>query len=279
MPGQQVEGTGLGLAITKNLVHLMGGEIHVRAIPDRGSTFWVDLELPEVDEELPRHTKSEKKIVGFTGERKHILVVDDKWENRLLIVNLLTPLGFRVSEATDGQEGVAKTREGRPDLVLMDLVMPVMNGVEATQQVRESSELKDVIVLACSASAFAFNRQESLAAGCHDFLTKPIQAEELFEKLGRYLNIQWVYETASRGSNQGQAVAESLVVPPPEELIVLLDLVKKGKVIAIRQEAARLERLGEAYRPFVDEVRRMTKSFHLKELSQWLTPYLQVGAK
>jgi hypothetical protein len=101
----------------------------------------------------------------------------------------------------------------------------------------------------------------------------------LLEKMGRYLNLQWVYEPAPRGSNQGQAVAESLVAPPPEELTVLLDLVKKGKVIAIRQEVARLEQLGEAYRPFVAEVRRMTKSFNLKELSQWLTPYLQVGAE
>jgi CheY-like chemotaxis protein len=279
VPGQQVEGTGLGLAITKNLVQLMGGEIRVRAIPDRGSTFWVDLELPEVDEWLPRHTKREKKIVGFKGKRKHILVVDDKRENRLLIVNLLTPLGFQVSEAADGQEGVAKAREGRPDLILMDLVMPAMNGLEATQQVRQSPELKDVIVIACSASAFAFNRQESLEAGCNDFLTKPVQAEELFEKVGRYLNIQWVYETAPRVSEQGQAVAVALVVPPPEELTVLFDLVRKGKVIAIRQEAARLEQLGEAYHPFVAEIRRMTKSFNLKELSQWLTPYLQVGAK
>jgi CheY-like chemotaxis protein len=206
-------------------------------------------------------------------------VVDDQWENRLLLVNLLTPLGFQVSEAADGQEGIAKAREGRPDLVLMDLVMPVMNGLEATQQVRQSPELKDVIVIACSASAFAFNRQESLEAGCNDFLTKPVQAEDLFEKVARYLNIQWVYEPAPQGSDPGQAFAESLVAPPPEELTVLLDLVKKGKVIAIRQEAARLEQLGEAYRPFVAEVRRMTKSFNLKELSQWLTPYLHVGAK
>ncbi len=279
VPGQQVEGTGLGLAITKNLVHLMGGEIRVHAIPDRGSTFWVDIELPEVDEWRPRHTKRETKIVGFKGERRHILVVDDKWENRQLIGNLLVPLGFQVSEAADGQEGVAKAREGRPDLILMDLVMPVMNGLEATRQVRESPELKEVIVIACSASAFAFNRQESLGAGCNDFLTKPVQAEDLFAMVGRYLNIQWMYEPASRGSDLGQAVVESLVAPPPEELTVLLDLVRKGKVIAIRQEAARLEQLGEAYRPFVAEVRRMTKSFNLKELSQWLTPYLHVGAK
>src|SRR5262249_32683514 len=199
--------------------------------------------------------------------------------NRLLIVNLLTPLGFQVSEAADGQEGVAKAREGRPDLVLMDLVMPVMNGLEATRQVRQSPELKDVIVIACSASAFAFNRQESLEAGCNDFLTKPIQAEDLFEQVSRYLNIQWVYETAPRASAQGNTVAEALVVPRPEELTVLFDLVKKGKVLAIRQEAARLEQLGEAYRPFVAEVRRMTKSFNLKELSQWLTPYLQIGTE
>jgi signal transduction histidine kinase len=89
VPGQHVEGTGLGLAITKNLVQLMGGEIRAHSTPDRGSTFWVDLELPEVDEWLPQHTKREKRIVGFKGKRKHILVVDDTWENRLLIVTLL----------------------------------------------------------------------------------------------------------------------------------------------------------------------------------------------
>lgn len=279
VPGQHVEGTGLGLAITKHLVQLMGGEIHVRSTPGRGSTFWVDLELPEVDEGPLRHTEREKKIIGFTGTRKHILVVDDQWENRLLIVSLLTPLGFQVSEAADGQEGVARARAGRPDLILMDLVMPVMNGVEATRQMRQSPDLKDVVVIACSASAFAFNRQESLEAGCNDFLTKPVQAEDLFEKIGRYLNIQWVYETAPHVSEQGRAVAESLVAPRPEELTVLFDLVKKGKVIAIRQEAARLEQLSGAYRPFVAEVRRMAKSFDLKELAQWLTPYLHGGVE
>ena len=134
-------------------------------------------------------------------------------------------------------------------------------------------------MIACSASAFAFNRQESLEAGCNDFLTKPVQAEDLFAMVGRYLHVQWMYEPGPRGSDQEQVVVESLVAPPPEELTVLLDLVRKGKVIAIRQEAARLEQLGEAYRPFVAEVRRMTKSFNLKELSQWLTPYLHVGAK
>jgi DNA-binding response OmpR family regulator len=90
--------------------------------------------------------------------------------------------------------------------------------------VRQAPELKEVIVIACSASAFAFNRQESLEAGCNDFLTKPVQAEDLCAMVGRYLHVQWMYEPVPHGSDLGQAVVEPLVAPPPEELTVLLDL-------------------------------------------------------
>ena len=112
--------------------------------------------------------------------RERILVVDDKPTNRGIVLNLLEPLGFDVQEAENGQEALAKIAEPSPHLIIMDLIMPVMDGIEATSRIRQLPEGNDVTIIASSASVFQFNQQDSLKAGCNDFLNKPIRADELF---------------------------------------------------------------------------------------------------
>ena len=275
---QQIEGTGLGLAITKKLVTLMGGALQVDSTPGKGSTFWFVIDLPETEVSSPQKEYSERKIIGFSGSSKHILVVDDKWENRSILVDILTPLGFQVTEAGDGLEAVSKAVDCRPDVIFMDLVMPVMDGFEATQKIRQASELKDVVIVASSASVFEQNRQKSLNAGCNDFLPKPIRAESLFELLRRHLDIEWEYEASHMPEQQTLEVTTKLVAPPIEELQHLYDSAKKGRIVAVRKHIEEFEKLGEKYQPFAAALRQYAKGFNLRKICEFVESYLEEKA-
>ena len=167
-----------------------------------------------------------------------------------LCANILAPLGFHISEATNGREGIVKAIECRPDMILMDLIMPIMDGFESTRAIRQTPELKDVIIIALSASVFEENRQESRQAGCHDFLPKPVEAEALLEKIRTYLDLEWEYESERKVDSQKEDRVEGLVAPPHQQLATLLEAVKKGRIMAIREHIDQIEKLGPSYVSF-----------------------------
>ncbi|MBE9562075.1 MAG: response regulator, partial [Proteobacteria bacterium] len=169
----QIQGTGLGLSISKKLVEMMDGKLLVTSELGTGTTFWTDLQLPEISSTLPSLT--DKEIRGIKGVSKKILLIDDHSGNRLVLNHFLTNLGFEIEEANDGLTGIETALIWQPDCIIMDLVMPVMGGIEATLEIRQLEKLKDVVIIAASASAFEHDRQKSLDAGCDDFITKPIE--------------------------------------------------------------------------------------------------------
>jgi hypothetical protein len=119
---QKVEGTGLGLAISRKIVEMMGSEIKVESTYGQGSKFWFDLDLPEATNLIESASlESRKTVVSYQGEKRKIMIVDDRWENRSVIVNMLEPIGFEVIEVENGQEGLEKAHEYQPDLILTDL--------------------------------------------------------------------------------------------------------------------------------------------------------------
>jgi len=148
------EGTGLGLMISRNLIRLMGSDLHVKSQAGEGSLFWFDLALPEVADWKEAAPGEPQKILGAKGTAPTILVVDDKQGNRAVYVDLLSPLGFDVIEATNGQEGLDKATEYRPDVIVADLIMPVLDGFEMIRRIRQSALLKDTMIIAASASVF-----------------------------------------------------------------------------------------------------------------------------
>jgi CheY-like chemotaxis protein len=272
---RQQEGTGLGLAITKKLVRLMGGSLTVKSTVGKGSIFGIILPLTPVKDWTPSISVQEQPIIGFTGGRKRILVVDDNWENRAVLLNLVTPLGFEVIEAGDGREGVKKTQDERPDLIVMDIVMPEIDGLEATRQIRELPEVGATPIIASSASAFDFNRQDAIKAGCTDFLPKPIQADKLFEQLRVHLALEWVYASLSDSPDSVPKGETTLIPLPQEELTALLALAKGGKIGAIRKHLAKIEELDDQYKPFLEELRKITKSFDMAQLTKFLMTYVE----
>ncbi len=276
----RAEGTGLGLAITKTLVEMMGGELQVDSSLGQGSSFWTSLDLPAATGVTAKLT-TESMIIGYqldsqlaTGEsvnlKVKILVVDDKWENRLVLASLLTPLGFEVAEASDGQEGIDKARTFKPDLIVMDLMMPGVDGLEATRQIRQLPELANVVIIAASASVFEHHRQESITAGCNEFINKPVRLEELFNCLQKYFHLTWLYEqptTTPITTATPATVAPQWIIPPLETVQELHNLAMMGDVNSILEQLEQLEPQVELL-PFVQKLRELAERFDIAKLQE-----------
>jgi len=301
---QQQEGTGLGLAISKQLVEMMGGQLQVESLLGTGSVFWFDIPLPEAQGFVDTNHSQQATIVGYRrtdkvergneqgrmgeGERGKdnepspttnypfkILVVDDKWQNRAFLVNMLTDLGFSVLEANDGKEALDLARENLPDLILTDLVMPVMDGFELTRKIRQSTRLKDVVVIAASANVFEHQQRQSMFAGCNEFIAKPISTDHLLDLLQKYLPLEWIYDGTGTPSTspctdaaETAPYARPIKGPSSEQASALFKLVMSGNVKKIIENVTQLEQQDARLSPFADEVRKLAKSFEMSKLKE-----------
>ncbi len=187
---QRMAGTGLGLPISRQLVRAMGSDIEVRSTPGQGSVFAFELQLPVSDQVLG--PAQHQRVTGYAGPRRKVLVVDDMPVNRAMLVELLESLGFDVEEAANGLEGLQRATEAPPDAIVIDNVMPVMDGLTATRRLRELPALGSVPIIAASASPSHENLSASLAAGANVFLPKPIDQQQLLVQLGQLLGLHWI---------------------------------------------------------------------------------------
>ncbi|HAN75901.1 MAG TPA: hybrid sensor histidine kinase/response regulator [Planktothrix sp. UBA8407] len=275
---KNTEGTGLGLAISKQIVSLMGSQLQVQSQEGQGSIFWFDVELSEAKEWANTSRNIQKgNVTGYQGEQKTILITDDNWANRSVIVNLLEPIGFKVIEANNGQEGLQQAIAILPDLIITDLVMPVMDGFTFINLLRQSPKLKDIAVIASSASVFDSDQTRSLDAGANGFLPKPISADILLELLQFHLNLEWIYLTSNspvENPNKSVNSEQENVKVPVEILSKLYELAQEGDVDGIIAEATLVENNHPIYSAFTQEVIQLTENFQLKKLRELLSQTL-----
>ncbi len=272
---KQSEGSGLGLAISQRIVHLMGGTIEVNSQLGKGSEFCFRIVVPLVDDwvQSPR-VSWEERIIGYEGIRYQILVIDDHWENRAVLVNLLEPLGFNIIEASQGQEGLEKLRRYQPDLVITDLVMPVMDGFEFLNHIRNDEVLKDAKVIVSSASVTQAVQELALASGGNCFVAKPVDAIILFESVQTQLGLKWVHESKIELSKQRTTDLRHKVLPPRKILNKLFVLAQDGFILDLREEINLLKMTDHSYAVFADEILKLAQDFMVEEIEVLLCQYL-----
>jgi PAS domain S-box-containing protein len=267
---RRVGGTGLGLTISRQYVRLMGGEIEVESEPGRGSVFRFEVAAEPV--QAATAVAGGVTVTGYAGPRRKVLVVDDIADNRAMVRDLLTPLGFEVIDVANGREGVETVQRLRPDLILMDIVMPELDGLAATRLLRQLEAFRDVPIIAMSASVSASDSEQSLAAGMNAFLSKPLDVDKLLERMACLLRLEWIYapEKAVSPAEEGPIVA-----PPAEEIEVLYRLARLGNMLEIMAQAERLSRLDERYRPFASRLHALARDYRSKDLLRLVEEYRQ----
>lgn len=285
------EGTGLGLTISKNLVQQMGSQIQVNSVLGEGSTFCFDLDFAIAETPVASDLRnsfgviapnqdSNLDITGYTGHKRQILLVDDLDNNREVLVSFLTPLGFEIIEANSGAAAIAQTRQHHPDLMVLDLVMPGMDGWEVTRTLREEEIFQDLPIIIVSASTLPADESQCYQVGANGFLAKPLNFEKLLRILEEYLQLEWITQDGSTRSLLNQRLTPIPTdtssqnayeaTPSPAELTQVLELVMQGDIRGVLSQIDRWEQEEPQLIPFAQQIRQLAETCQLRKLKEFV---------
>jgi CheY-like chemotaxis protein len=195
------------LAISRQQVELLGGSLEIKSEPGTGSVF--SFEIPVVPGIKDDVLASTNRVIGVVpgqlaadGQTFRLLIAEDEDVNRRFLVKLLNSSGFEVREAINGEQAIAVWETWQPHLIFMDMRMPVLNGLDATQRIKAMPQGKRTVIIMITASAFEEDRNAALSQGCDDFIHKPVRENQIFESLQKHLGVQFVYETVSSNASK-----------------------------------------------------------------------------
>ena len=266
--GNAIAGSGLGLTISKIFTEIMGGELSLTSAVNQGTTFTVKLFLPKVHDYIAEvKEEDEAGIVGYAGRRRKILVVDDQKEHRSLLVSMLAPLGFVVSEAPSGEECLILAKLQRPDLILLDILMGGIDGVETATRLRESGFTASIVMV--SANAYQDDRRLAANAGCDNFIAKPIQLDEVLRKLKIHLGLDWVYLGGEAAIGLDEQAAP-MRLPPAARLAELAGYARIGDLRGLSEKLRQLAADDARYLPFANHIQGLCKQFRLGDIKRLL---------
>lgn len=267
-------GTGLGLAITRRLIEMMNGSINVTSQVNKGSKFNITIRGVEVSAVEPvesTHLMTELEFSSITFERSTILLADDIEYNREVLKAFFEEYDINFLEAEDGQETVDLTKKHKPDLIFLDMKMPVLNGYDAAKIIKQDESLKDIPIVAVTASALKKD-EDSIQKLCDGFIRKPVNRTEMVESAMKFLPYIMKEQVLS-GSGEVESVERPMVAPPLDTMKTLHGLAMSGDMDEILNLVVDIEALGEEYQPFASKLRELANNFQDKEISKLIEQF------
>jgi adenylate cyclase len=284
--GQQLqEGTGLGLTIARSFVQLMGGEITVSSLVGKGSVFKFDIKLSVVGTADIRSQQSTRRVLALEPNQPsyRILIADDALENRQLLIKLLFPLGFELWEASNGIEAIEIWEKYCPHLIFMDIRMPMMNGYEATKQIRlrernrkdEQAKIptgQPTAIVAVTAHSLEKERITAFSVGCDDFIHKPFREADIFDALHKHIGVRFVYAESTAAAietNVEILTPEAIAALPPDLVANLRQAIYNLDVELMQTLIAQISELNQ---PLATAIASLAKDFKYRQLLDLTQP-------
>ncbi|MCH8294177.1 response regulator, partial [Candidatus Poribacteria bacterium] len=265
----KTSGTGLGLTISKRQIELMGGQLSLESEPGKGSRFFFTIPLSPATSEAVAESSRWKNVKGLAeGYQVKALVVDDTKVNRDVLSRLLLDLGVEVIEAENGEQAIEMIRAHRPDIVFMDIWMPVMDGLEAVGRILEEFGGAEFKLVAISASTLKHEQQSYLDAGYDDFISKPFRFERICECLATLLNVEFSTDDADETETLS---TEAPQIALPADLLEQMKAAAEGyRVTEIRTHLDSVETLGEDEQRFAEQIRQLILSYDMDAIVEIL---------